>query len=121
MRTAGVYTLLAGLARRYVEMIRRDGGRRGLPLKGVGGLWLHRHVLPVWRKHGVRMDFIPEEMVGHRQWKRPAALLHYGTAHWHEGDRQEGDPFWQGVVEYGEKLVAKAREEAGSRSWRRCL
>ncbi len=100
------------LARRYVELIRRDGGRGGLPLKGVGGRWLCRHVLPVWRKHAVRMDFIPEEMVGHRQWKKPAALLHYGASHWHEGGRKEGDPFWQGVVEYGEKLVAKAREEA---------
>ena len=45
-------------------------------------------------------------MVGHRQWKTPSALTHYGTAHWHEGGKKDNDPFWQDVAARAESITA---------------
>lgn len=94
------------LPSRYVAMVRRDGHGGGLPGKGIGPGFMRRRVLPFWRRYGVSIAFIPADMVGHRQWKIPAALTHYGTAHWHEGGKKDNDPFWQDVAARAESITA---------------
>lgn len=94
------------LPSRYVAMVRRDGHGGGLPGKGIGPGFMRRRVLPFWRRYGVSIAFIPADMVGHRQWKTPAALTHYGTAHWHEGGKKDNDPFWQDVAARAESITA---------------
>lgn len=94
------------LPSRYVAMVRRDNRGGGLPNKGIGPGFMRRCVLPFWRHHGVSIDFIPASMVGHRQWKTPSALTHYGAAHWHEGGKKDNDPFWQDVAARAESITA---------------
>lgn len=94
------------LPSRYVAMVRRDGHGGGLPGKGIGPGFMRRRVLPFWRRYGVSIAFIPADMVGHRQWNIPAALTHYGTAHWHEGSKKDNDPFWQDVAARAESITA---------------
>lgn len=94
------------LPSRYVAMVRRDNRGGGLSNKGIGPGFMRRCVLPFWRHHGVSIDFIPADMVGHRQWKTPSALTHYGTAHWHEGGKKDNDPFWQDVAARAESITA---------------
>lgn len=94
------------LPSRYMAMVRRDGHGGGLPGKGIGPGFMRRRVLPFWRRYGVSIAFIPADMVGHRQWKIPAALTHYGTAHWHEGGKKDNDPFWQDVAARAESITA---------------
>ncbi len=94
------------LPSRYVAMVRRDNRGGGLPNKGIGPGFMRRCVLPFWRHHGVSIDFIPASMVGHRQWKTPAALTHHGTAHWHEGGKKDNDPFWQDMAARADAITA---------------
>ena len=106
----------ADLPIRYVDMVRRDGKRGGLPNCGIGPGFMRKVVIPTWCKHGVTMRFIPEQMVGHRQWQETSLLTHWGTAHWHEGTRSENDPFWQGVAARAAELTAKNRHEEQRRA-----
>lgn len=100
------------LPKLYVNMVRRDGHRGGLPNCGIGPGYIRRRILPVWHRNGVRMKFIPENMVGHRQWKNAAALVHHGTAHWHEGGKAQNDPFWQRVAEEADARTKRNMETA---------
>ena len=84
-------------ATRLVAECRRDGGRGGLALHGVGPGWRRRVVLPLWQAEGVRWAFAPREAVGHRQWGggSGSALVHMGAARWHEQEGAELSRLWQ--------------------------
>lgn len=87
----------ADFAARLVAECRRDGGRGGLALHGVGPGWRRRVVLPLWERAGLRWAFAPQEAVGHRQWGggRGSALVHMGAARWHEQEGAELSRLWQ--------------------------
>ncbi len=104
------------LPRRYVDMVRRDGHRGGLPHSGIGPGWLRRVVLPAWRGAGVRTAFMAADAVGHRQWAGKSALTHYGAAHWHEGGKGAADPFWQAQAARADDMVARCRQDARQRA-----
>ncbi len=102
----------ADLPSRYVEMVRRDGGRGGLARCGVGPGFIRRRVLPAWMNDGVKVTFIDKGLVGHRQWDGGAVLTHQATAHWHEGGKSSDDPFWPAVAEKAKTLSRQRMMDA---------
>lgn len=70
------------LREQYIDLVRRDKG--GLVHHGIGPGWCRKNLTPALRQAGIPIDMLPETLAGHIQWGGNAALVHHGTAYWHE-------------------------------------
>lgn len=88
-----------------VALVRRDKGG-SLPAAGCGPRWLVKCVLPAWDAAGFQHGFLPPATAAHRQWHSHAALVHHGTAHWHEGGRESA--YWDAMARHAHQQALPA-------------